>query len=262
MKKIQYSLITLLSVVLTFISCDQIKEKLDDNLKDRFVRKFNAVSHDFSGSSRIKEAYAFKDSLDEVNVVFKLNEVQEDDEFTMDFISKMLPDIVSMIIKDISTSKRLIGDGHSFVTQIRNSEDSIVSTLRIDETKLTEIENRIKNKSSEFVLCDVPKNISKVIVTLNNSLPVEDKSTGLTLVKISLNEDKKLVYGFKTSKEAEMLIQSELLRDLFKENLKNEPSIQSMKNMFSENGIDVVRYRFTNESNEELRNIDIPFNEI
>ena len=228
----------ILLTLFTILICSSINTAKD--AKSLFVKDFNQnIAPTLNAHPLIKDTYATKeDSTEQVYVFFQLSEVAEG------YDTELLSDILITSFKELSSFKQLvINENQSIQFIIKNHTGTILLSITIDKTKVLKNDVFIESENNQFIFCDVSERTTKIVMTLNKSLPDLNEDTGVVLEKVIISENRILTIISHTKDKSILYDSKEEMREVLSKELK-EKFTEHLKTTLKNDDINVIRYEY------------------
>ncbi|MCZ4245821.1 hypothetical protein [Pedobacter punctiformis] len=251
MKRFLYTILLIASASILFTSCKSTSSKMN-----AFVLSYNASAKP-NGIVYSTNAEALYDKkIIKIRIV--TNYALEDTKNGI--VDKFLPTLFVQLLAGEDLARELINEeGVNFEVTFFTIRLSEFSSITIDKKKLAELEKEAKGKINADDLLNNTGNskIKNILSILNKNLPVKDKNTGLTILKIDINDKNELLYDISVPNSIAEKIKGKDASEVLKDDiLRNGNSKQLFMNVRSL-GITTLKYKYRDEKGNYLNEITL-----
>nr|WP_199157257.1 hypothetical protein [Pedobacter sp. ASV2] len=251
MKRFHSAILLIAFVQIFLVSCKSTSSKMNS-----FVLSYNSSVKPSSilYSSNAEAIYDKKIIKIKIVTNYALEDVKDG------IVDKFLPSLFVQLLASEPLAKELINEeGVNFEVTFFTLRLSEFSTIIVDKKKLAELESDTKGKlNTEDLLSSSTSSNSKIksmLTALNQNLPIKDKNTGLTILKIDINAANELIYNISVPGIIANKIKGNDAKEVLKDDiLRSEKSKQLMKGV-RDLGITTIKYIYEDEKGNALNEV-------
>jgi len=239
--RINRYLIYLLIACLGVFSCKSKEQKLYE-----FVNRYNQALGLGGFPSAVGSSKAIYKDGNEVIVELELNFLKDDLQATM--IEKTAPDILFNIIKAIPEGHDLFNEGVKF-------------NLQLFDKKHVKFADTILSKHT-FKNIDVKDDIGSVLAMLNRKMPVVDPESGISLLQVTLDKNKEVVYTYQYPEDLIKVLDVIDTELMLKQNIANNPIFKEMLSSGAAQHVNKVAFVIVDKDRKEVKKVSIGKHEL
>ncbi|KIA96256.1 hypothetical protein OC25_04065 [Pedobacter kyungheensis] len=178
-----------------------------------------------------------------------------------DFIKQAMPNMMMELLKQQSTSNKLINDGVTFEITYYTAKQSEISSATLDKKKMEELSKVAPDTHKSDAGFLNPKTsapsspFEQILVALNKSLPYTESSTGATIFKIDQNKLGDLVYHVRTPKDLAGPLKTQAGVELMKSEILRSGKLKKLISAFNKFQISAVKYIYYDEKGNQLNEL-------
>lgn len=251
MKRLRSAILLIAFIQIFLVSCKSTSSKMNS-----FVLSYNASAkpNTVVYSSNAEALYDKKIIKIKIVTNYALEDVKDG------IVDKFLPSLFIQLLASEPLSRELINEeGVNFEVTFFTLRLSEFSTIIVDKKKLAELEKDTKGKlNTEDLLSSSTSNNSKVkgmLAALNQNLPIKDKSTGLTILKIDINAANELIYNISVPNIIADKIKGKDATEVLKDDILRSGKSKQLMAGVRELGITTIKYIYEDEKGNALNEV-------
>lgn len=243
---------TFLILALLLVSCES-----DDQKMQKFVQMYNN-SASLVNTPQVQSTKAFVRGNDIViDVYTKISE----DEVEGELLQKVYPDLIGQLINSEPKGKELLEKDVVFKLNVFDAKGQPITRSEVNkETVKKAPQVDMKNFGSGAK--SNPEGLKQMLEVFNKSLPITDKSSGVTILKIDVDAKNNLVYTAEVPENLKNLFLIEGSEALVKKELVKSPQIKDVLKQGRVFGINELHYDYVDKNKKLLKTIVISENDL
>jgi hypothetical protein len=178
-----------------------------------------------------------------------------------DFIKQAMPNMMMELLRQQTTSNKLINKGVIFEITYFTAKLSEIASATLDKKKMEELSKVAPDEHNNDPGFLNPKTstpsspFEQILVALNKSLPYTESSTGATIFKIDQNEIGDLVYHVRTPKDLAGPLKTQAGVALMKSEILRTGKLKKLISGFSKFQISAVKYIYYDEKGKKINEL-------
>lgn len=175
--------------------------------------------------------------------------------------------VFSQLLAKEELSRELINEGVTFQVLFLTKNAVVFSTLLVDKNELSKLDNESKNNIKENANKN-PSNYlnsnspNQVLAMLNKNLPIVNKETGFTILKIDINKKNELVYEIKVPNNLAKRMKGKDAADIVKDDMLRGDTAGKLFSSVSKFNIKVIKYKYKDEQDQFLNEVILTTNDL
>ena len=172
----------------------------------------------------------------------------------------LAPSTFSQLLLNDKLPRELINEGVTFEIEFLTKNAVVFSNTSVDQKKLIELEKDLSAKKASGNLqeqaerMDNPR-MNTVLSMLNKNLPIKDKSTGLTMLKIDVNAANELIYAISVPDDVAKKITGKDGAEILKDDILRSGNSRKLMNYVKNLGINTIKYKYQDAKGRALNEV-------
>lgn len=247
------NLLLILLVFISLVSCKSTSDKASD-----FVRMYNR-SGAMIGNSYIKSTKAAYIKSGNIDIVIETKYNNGDIE--TEIMKNSLPDLIGQVIKSDRLGKELLDAGVVFNVKVYGTNFVLLASKSLDKTNI--------NAGSDSLVSTIANGekpsrsqLNQVLDIFNKNLPVVDKESGISILKMSADDNNNIIYIAEVPDDLAMLLENNQAKSMMKEELLQSPQIKQVLSKTAEFGVTNLKYIYQTKAGKVISEIEISKNDL
>ncbi|WP_316803091.1 hypothetical protein [Pedobacter nototheniae] len=252
MTRFRSAILVIAFLQILLVSCKSTSSKMNS-----FVLSYNASAKPNSivYSSNAEALYDKKIIRIKIVTNYSLEDVKDG------IVDKFLPTLFIQLLAGEDLAQELINEeGVNFEVSFFTLRLSEFSNIVVDKKKLAELEKDAKGKINVDGLLNSAGNtsnskIKSMLSALNQNLPIKDKNTGLTILKIDINAANELIYNISVPNILADKIKGKDAAEVLKDDILRSGKTKQLLTGVKDLGINTIKYKYEDEKGNALNEV-------
>lgn len=247
------NLLIILLVSVSLVSCKNTSDKAND-----FVKMYNRSSA-MAKNSYIKSTKATY--VKSGNIDISIETGYNNSGIESDLMKNSLPELIGQVIKSDRLGNELLNAGVKFNVKIYGVNFQLLASKTLDKDNINEDSGKLINTLST-VKNPSQAELNQILDIFNKSLPVVDKETGITILKMTADNNSNIIYIAEVPDDLAKILKNEQVAALMKEELLQSPQIKQVLSKTAEFGVNNLKYIYQTKAGKNITEVEISKNDL
>lgn len=243
---LKHKLVLLLFCGLMILSCKSREDKI------RSVAYKLTSSSAFTNDPNIKSLTAGIVGDSQLNIRITLN--MSSDPITGEIFESILPQMGKMLLQDRDL-KELVDEGANIRIILQDKTEKEMVSRIFNKQSLASIDNFDISDNYDDRKTGNSNELNTILSVMNKALPIKDEASGTEIYKVTVSNQKELVYWVKVDQTLETLLKQKIMQEMMREELRSETELLNVYTTMRKYGIYKIMYKYVNAQEEELTSI-------